>query len=136
MPGLSASTLTSEDASALCAAIIAREETRLSELAAWIIATNGPLAELDGSMDSLVPFWAWAVEFARQGLPGIPLGACSQWFIPTEDDQPTEAMKVGYAADTMAHYLMIVCRGVDPSAHWDYCRDARDFDLNHTGVRF
>lgn len=48
---------TREQAEELARHVMALEPVRLRELAVWMHATGGPLDEMDGSVDSLVPLW-------------------------------------------------------------------------------
>src|SRR4051794_29627103 len=98
MPWISPSEISAEDAVAFCAAVQAREEMRLAELASWVSSTRGPLSKLDASVESLEWLWRWAIRFADRGFPGIPETAHGQWFVPKEGQELSGVGRLGYFA--------------------------------------
>ena len=111
-----------------------KEPGRLSELSSWIRATGGPWEEMDASLASLVPLWQWFHGFMADGLPGIPLGASLRQYVYTADDPATEGGKIGYAVETLGHYLMQACRRVDPAAAWVVDRRPSSMTSQRTGI--
>jgi len=103
------------DAIAYRDAVLAREQTRLGELAGWMAATGGPLERMDASLASLDDLWTWYVQFARNGYPGVPATARHMKRHTTPDGADT---RDEYAHETVAHYLKLVAQRVDPVIDW------------------
>lgn len=113
------SDLSRAQAQEFCDHVVAREDARLGDLARWVLSTGGPLGELDGSLESLVPLWEWFVTFMDVGCPGVPEGVL-----------PSEARSFGeqgrdwasdrelFAGESIAHYVLRVVQRVDRTAHW------------------
>jgi hypothetical protein len=135
MPILSPRNISGEDAQSFRAAVEAREATRLAELSHWMRSTGGPWDALDGSLDSLVPLWQWFIEFTREGHPGIPDTAAGQWFVKGDDEEAVYS-KPAYAAEAVAHYVMLVCRRADPGASWAVETRKNATFFQETGIRF
>ena len=61
-------------------------ESRLRDLA-FVMQDSPEIELMDGSVDSLVPLWTWAMAYSKQGLPAIP-----------ERGRPASALFLGEAA--------------------------------------
>jgi len=81
--------------------------------------TGGPIEEMDGTLDSLIPLWDWYQARVGAGLPEIPKGAMPStatffgW--PASD---TIEGRASYAFEPFAHYLLEILRKYDGDAHW------------------
>lgn len=132
--------LSFSDAQAYCEWVQRREPARLAELVRWLRATDGPIEDLDASVESLVPLWTWFLGFVYAGLPGVEDDALVGWWTEPEPGQAADtgtvphgwyepppagsgrpdplARRTQYAGEAIGHYLMLVCRRLDPDAHW------------------
>lgn len=108
---------TREQAEEFCAHVIAREPFRLHDLARRMHATDGPLNRMDGTYASLVPLWAWFIDYIHADLPGVPHDAMpSTWPTPSgfQHDTPahrhelTDARRRESATEGLWHYLRLV----------------------------
>ncbi len=104
--------------------------------------TGGPLEQLDASLDSLVPLWSWFVAFWDAGLPGVPAQARpDDWIddgVGVDVPDLDAALRSLYAADDVGHYLHLVLRRLDPTAHWAVFPPNPRFPPNrdqHVGIR-
>jgi hypothetical protein len=128
--------LPASDALAFRDAVVAREPSRLAELAGWLLATEGPIDELDASVESLVVLWPWFLGFVEAGCPGVPAGTVGQlWVDDGVTPRPARAGRT-YAAEAIGHYLMLVARRLDPSAHWaaQTWKPVNDIHYQQTGI--
>lgn len=118
--------------------IQASEQQRLHELAQWVSKTNGPLDELDSSVDSLDVIWLWFLDFISQDFGHlIPAGILSDEYVAF--DRPSECGQLDYAAEALVAYVFQVLRRSNPDAEWRLFPD-EDFpgvdmaDRNQVGV--
>jgi len=119
MPFIQARDLDAQEAEALRVVVVAREPYRLAELADWLQRTSGPLDELDASVESLVPLWAWFLERIDAGLPEVPQDARpANWVEDGEGRVEVQVLRMLYAAETLAHYVRQVARRLEPPADW------------------
>jgi len=134
MPMAQLNDLATEDAETYRDAVIAREPGRLGELSGWVQGTGGPWDELDASVESLRPLWAWFMGFVADRCPGIPVGTAVQGWILAEDEDVPPLLRIGYGLEAMEHYVMLVCRRVDPAATWVMDRHQQSTDFHETGI--
>ncbi len=94
-------------------------EVRLWELANWVSATGGPLAVLDGSVESLDPLWVWFKGFVDAGMPGVPVGSAPEEsrLLRWAGEDP-EMLRQIYGAEVLSHYLFEVARRYHPDVEW------------------
>jgi hypothetical protein len=134
MPSVQLGEVAVEDAESYRDAVIAREPGRLSELSGWIQATGGPWDELDASLESLGPLWTWFMGFVADGCPGIPVGTTVQGWIAGEGEWPPPLVRIGYGLEAIGHYVMLVCRRIDPAAIWSMDRHQPSTTFQKTGI--
>lgn len=93
-----------------------RERGALIDLANWLQVDGVPLDQMDGSLDSLIPLWVWLKAANAAGFPQIDPDQTSiqHAMYPLEDDVRRRYV----AAESLAFYLMHLCRRIDPAAHW------------------
>ncbi|HMO11835.1 MAG TPA: hypothetical protein PKB06_10125, partial [Actinotalea sp.] len=104
-----------ERAAEFCAYTVAREPWFVAELAQWMVATGGPIEEMDATAESLVPLWEWFVDFVDAGVPGLPEDAV--WArCPEVDDRLL--MRARPAAERVMHYVRLVLEHYQPTAQW------------------
>lgn len=121
--------------------VIDREPFMLSELARWMEQTGGPVDEMDGSVESLVPLWVWFVEFALDGYPTVSTDAVSTRNRAVSERELTDQRR-HVATEPVEHYVFQVIKGIYADAHWDLFvdqgRSATHVDLFQfeTGIRF
>lgn len=116
----------------------ARHAARLSDLAWSLADTDGPVDELDGSEQSLVPLWAWFKGFVKRGLPGVAPQAQSS-MSRRLGRAATENDRIYFAAEMLEHYAFEVVRRTHPDVRWGVYRQVgrgRDLDQNLTGFEF
>ncbi|MFC5381656.1 hypothetical protein [Aquipuribacter nitratireducens] len=136
MPMVDHAALPPEEAQRRHEAVVARHGEVLERLRA---RTAGEV-DLDGSRDSLVPLWRWAV--ARLGEPdagGDPAGAgLPPWFVRGDDPRETAFPNGMFVlADELGHYLDEVALRTVPGARWRLVgeRDGvRMADFQRSGV--
>ena len=97
--------------------IVRRAPARLSDLAHHMASTGGPIEEMNGSFESLVPMWRWFLAQHELGHPGIPDDARPSMarflnYSPSVEDRPK------YAAEPIAHYLFEIIRTSEVDARW------------------
>lgn len=115
-------------------AVIVRESDRLAQLSGWVRDTQGPWDDLDASVDSLVPLWQWYVDFLEADCPGVPRGLVGQDWVDDEVPRPARGYCT-YTAEAIGHYLMLVCRRMDPSATWQVHETIpQDILFQNTGI--
>jgi hypothetical protein len=136
MPAVSIRDLPKRDADAYRDAVIADEPVRLAELSDWVQRTGGPWDELDASVDSLRSLWPWFLNFLHTGTPGIPLGARARGHLLGPAEAPSADDAIAYAIEAVEHYVMLVCRRIDPSAAWTVDRSRKSMYFQCTGIRF
>ncbi len=115
--------LTREQAWDVVRHIEARTPYRLCLLAEIMRDTGGPLAQMDASLESLVPMWEWFEELAVADFPGVPTEVPSLYeptiaahaSASTADWQRRTAL----LSEGLMHYVELVLRRVDPEARWD-----------------
>ena len=120
--------------------VIARGPARLQSLARALWSSDGPIEEMDGSLESLKPLWKWWVDYARNGFPGGELGVSSR---VRALSTPAELEEIGVfpsppSLESMQHYVFEVARHIDPEVRWDYPprrKRVQDVGLNETGLR-
>lgn len=132
---------TIEQAEALRDFIIRREPARLSDLAYWMRDTDGPIDEMDASLDSLIPLWKWFVWFVNSGCPGVPEAArpeSFQRYVPNLNTEQRQFLgshalrwRAAFASESLEHYVMAVLRRLDGSARWEVFSDP---DARRRGV--
>jgi hypothetical protein len=138
---------TSDQAREFCAHVIAREPYRLAMLARWMDGTGGPIASMDGSVDSLLPLWSWFLQFIQDDLPGVDEDVLpSSWPTPTgfEDDGPGVAeslsreRRIAYVSESLAHYVRMVIERDTGRAWWEpllsFASGARPDRMHHSPV--
>ena len=122
----------------------------LTRLAQLMHASSGPVDDLDGSLQSLDPFFEWLVWFidhngldlidrTEQGPESIALGHERRTIDWTGEAIPWTPVEVLLAP--VEAYVFQVARRIDPSAHWDsWPRPPRSrigyTDDNRVGVVF
>src|SRR5690606_20000802 len=117
----------------------AREPFKLQELARRIVASGGSVEELDASFASLVPLWAWFVDFARAGCPGVESGVVpARWrdLVAGGADTPERRLEMAsrrkriVVAEGMEHYLRLVWEGHAAPTSWEcYVTPEREREL-------
>lgn len=126
--------------------VVRREPARLADLAHWMAGTGGPIAEMDATLESLVPLNEWYVGFLDAGCPGVPRGVRPSWFghDPDEEEQEAKASDpervADFVAESLEHYLLLVCKNYNPAAHWAVYdskpRNGMDVNYHSTGISF
>src|SRR5690554_1974525 len=77
----------------------AREPFKLQELARRIVASGGSVDDLDASFASLVPLWAWFINFAQAGCPGVDPGVVpARWRDPVAGRADTPELRLEMAS--------------------------------------
>jgi hypothetical protein len=132
--------MTDEDALLYCRETEQRCPVWLWDLRQWLVDTGGPLAELDGTVESLVPLWGWCVDFIESGFPGVPAEPPLGW-VPAPDDHesaptPAQAWEFVRFSDALAAYLAAVSTRIDPGVQWEVLKLPRTFDHNSPYLRF
>lgn len=90
---------------------------RLRALAQWVTHTEGPLDELDSSMESLDVVWAWFLDFMAADFAGlIPADYESDRGVAFHDVPENDPL--AYAAEVLAEYVLEVIRQSNPDAAW------------------
>ncbi len=108
-----------DDAEAFRQHVERRAAVRLTDLAHLLRETDGPLEEMDGRPDSLVPLWEWYLRMVDQDFPGTPQDA-----IPSAitflgiTDLSRRQLRAGYVAESLEHYLFEVANGLAGDARW------------------
>lgn len=128
--------LTYEQAMAHCEHVTAREPHRLEWLARRVAETGGPLDELDASWTSLVPLWAWVVEYAAAGFPAVEddiLPSASVVAPVTLRTPEEELVRRGdVLGEALGHYVRLVLERCGMSVPWQvYVQEARVQEISH-----
>lgn len=92
---------------------------RLDELRTWLLATDGPLNALDGSLASLVPLWKWVVDLGRDDLTALVGERYAALAIANGATVPNA---IFYASEAITHYVFETLQGIDPEARRDILR--------------
>lgn len=94
-----------------------RRVARLSDMVGWMRETNGPVSDLDGTRQSLIPLWEWMMQFIDSGCPGVPSDAVPSMtrFLGRA---PGAFPRQQYAAEPVSHYLLMVVEREQPGARW------------------
>jgi hypothetical protein len=97
-------------------------------LARWMTGAGGPLQQMDGSVDSLLPLWSWYLQFIQADLPGVD-GAVlpSTWPSNTkfEDAGPgvqeglSRKRRIAYVSESLEHYVRLVIERDAGRAWWE-----------------
>jgi len=103
--------------------IEARAPYRLCLLAERMRDTDGPLDQMDASLDSLVPMWEWFTRLAMAGYPDVPTD------VPSTDEPRIVAHALPEHVDLarrralmcegLTHYIELVIKRIDPQSRWD-----------------
>ncbi|UZN02437.1 hypothetical protein [Cellulomonas sp. S1-8] len=103
--------------------IEARAPYRLCLLAEVMRDTDGPLDQMDASLESLVPMWEWFTTLAMAGYPDVPTDVPSLYepriaahVLPEYADL---ARRRALLCEGLMHYIELVIKGVDQGARWD-----------------
>lgn len=115
--------LTREQAWGVVRRIEAAAPSRLRLLAALMRDTDGPLAEMDATLESLVAAWAWFTPVAISGYPGVPTDMPSMYEESIVEHVLPEyvefARRRALLCEALMHYVELVLRTVDQGARWD-----------------
>jgi len=115
--------------------VVALGPVRLSDLAYQMFDTGGPIESMDGSLESLEPFWAWFISRMQAGFPEIPEGSAPSRTRLLQWELTDITGRVAYAIEPMGHYLLEVLKRYDPSAHWTLYKPVAPDDAGtHTTV--
>lgn len=90
---------------------------RLRSLARWVANTDGPLDQLDSTLESLDTLWAWFLDFMVEGLAG-QISPNSKSDRDTAFDVTPTNGPAGLAAEALAEYTLQVIRQTHPDAEW------------------
>jgi len=129
--------------------VVETEIPFLADLAAWMQATDGPLAHADGSFHSLDVIGDWFIHFLDEGCPGVPRNArpapftdqdylASDAVLSADDEAIAVAL---YAAQAIGRYHRPVFATLDPEAHWAVFRKKAPrgrtyLDHNEVGIEY
>ena len=90
---------------------------RLHALARWVMDTDGPIDDLDSSLESLDTLWTWFLDFMHAGLEGqIPADSQSDQALAF--DFTSAHGPLNLAAEALAEYTLHVIRRSRPDAEW------------------
>jgi hypothetical protein len=123
--------LTSEQAAMFGRHVIAREPYLLRELASWMEQTGGPIEQMDGSLESLVPLWTWCIELATVDYLGLVDDQVpATWPELAQDVYAIEPSWIAIRrsevlGDHVAHYIHLVMDRLALGACWDVYREKR-----------
>ncbi|MCC2333772.1 hypothetical protein [Cellulomonas wangsupingiae] len=115
--------LTREQAWDVVRHIEARAPYRLCLLAERMRDTDGPLDQMDASLESLVPMWEWFTTLAMAGYPDVPTDVP-----PTDEPRIVAHARPEYVdlarrralmCEGLTHYIELVVRRIDPRSRWD-----------------
>jgi hypothetical protein len=90
---------------------------RLYSLARWVANTNGPLDQLDSTLESLDTLWAWFLDFMVEGLAGQISPDAKSDRDTSFDVTPTNG-PADLAAEVLAEYTLQVIRQTHSDAEW------------------
>ncbi|MCM0639408.1 hypothetical protein [Cellulomonas wangsupingiae] len=103
--------------------IEARAPYRLCLLAERMRDTEGPLDQMDASLESLVPMWEWFTAIAVAGYPDVPSDVPSTYepLIVAHAAPGTADLqrRAALLREGLMHYIELVVRRIDPEARWD-----------------
>lgn len=105
------------DAARLTTLVCEREPGALIDLANWLHADGVSLEQMDGSLQSLVPLWVWFKAQIAADCPALEPGQTG--IQQTYHSFPPDMVRPTVLSETVAFYVMQVCRRFDPRAFWD-----------------
>ncbi|MBO0924259.1 hypothetical protein J1G44_07150 [Cellulomonas sp. zg-ZUI199] len=115
--------LTREQAWDVVRHIEARAPYRLCLLAELMRDTDGPVDQMDASLESLVPMWEWFTTIAVAGYPGVPSDVPSTYepLIVAHAAPGTADLqrRAALLSEGLMHYVELVVRRIDPESRWD-----------------
>lgn len=127
---------TLEQATAFHEFFVGAREIRLRDLA-WAMRDSPEIQQADGSYDSLVPLWEWALEHANAGLPSVPSGArpASAVFLGAPPDRMNRYNVLG---ENLERYVLEAVLAAQPQVEWAIGVRASPDDWRHhrTTLRF
>ncbi|WP_456787770.1 hypothetical protein [Cellulomonas sp. P5_C5] len=119
--------------------VVAREPYLLRELAQWMVATGGPVDQMDASLASLVPLWEWYVELARADFRGLTDGLTPstdpELLMPSDEASRERIRQSLVGGDRLVHYLRLAVTRLHPDTSWQVYRGplgARERDHHQT----
>ncbi len=108
--------LTRADAEKYRARIEADHEPRLAELARLLTEAGVDLAALDGTPDSLVPLWQWALDVVDHNFDFMPVNPQFRRMAVHAHDADVPAQ--GHLSELLAHYLFEVALHCFDEVSW------------------